>query len=438
MPHYSALTKLGLPITIGQIGTIILGFADTLMIGHHSTKELAAAAFVNTLFTLVLIFAMGFSYGLTPLVGSHYGRDEHARIGAWLKNSVFVNMLLALLLMGIMTIVFALLPYMGQPEELIPVMRPYFLISLAGLPFVVLFNTFKQMSDGIMRTQTAMWILLGGNILNIIGNYLLIYGHGGMPEWGLAGAGVSTLFSRIVMAAVFVLLLFKGKSYRIYHRGFAQSRINKNDVLTLNKLGWPLGLQMGMETAAFSLSAVMVGWIGTTALAAHQIMLTLSQLFYLIYYGMASAVAIRVSYFHGQHDDLQVRRISAAGFHLILLIAVMLSIPVWLLRFELGSWFTDNAEVSQLAAWVVIPLIIYQFGDGLQCTYANALRGVSVVKPLMYVAFFAYFVVSLPLGYVFGFVLNGGLVGIWSAFPFGLTVAGVLYYYYFIKALKKR
>ena len=194
---------------------------------------------------------------------------------------------------------------------------------------------------------------------------------------------------------------------------------------------------MGMETAAFSLSSVMVGWIGTVSLATHQVMLTISQLGYMLYYGMAAAVAIRVSYYHGQKDYENCDTTARAGMQLILLMAVVVSIPIFCFRHVIGGLFTDSQEVIDMVSLTIIPFIIYQFGDGMQANYANALRGLSNVKPLMLVAFLAYFVITLPLGYVLGIVFNGGLVGIWSAFPFGLTVAGVLYRLYFQKTLRK-
>lgn len=181
----------------------------------------------------------------------------------------------------------------------------------------------------------------------------------------------------------------------------------------------------------------MVGWIGTQALAAHQVMLTISQFFYMVYYGMASAVAVRVSYFTGQQDFKAVKLSTSAGFHLILLIATAVSVPVIIFRNQLGAVFTDNEAVWVMVGQVIIPMIIYQFGDGMQCAYGNALRGLSYVKPLMYTAFIAYFVVSLPLSYLFGIYFEMGLLGIWSAFPFGLTTAGLMYYYYFRKRLNE-
>ena len=224
--HYRSLTSLGLPIIIGQTGTILLSCADTLMIGHHGTDELAAAAFVNNMFNLVLLFGLGFSYGLTPIVGNLFGREQSSRIGETVKNALAANSLLALLLGAVVTMLYANIGNLGQPTELLPLMRPYLLVLFVSLPFVCWFNVFKQFSDGITDTRTPMWILLGGNILNIIGNYLLIYGKLGLPELGLFGAGISTMLSRVIMTIVFAAIFFLSKRYRIYRVGFIQSEPN--------------------------------------------------------------------------------------------------------------------------------------------------------------------------------------------------------------------
>lgn len=284
--HYKALIYLGLPIVIGQIGVIVLGFADTLMIGHHSTVELGAASFVNNVFNLVIIFSTGFSYGLTPIVGGLYGTHQFAPAGQALRCSLLANLLIAVLLTICMCVLYLNLENLGQPEELIPLIRPYYLVLLASLVFVMLFNGFKQFTDGITDTQTAMWILLGGNVLNIIGNYILIYGKLGFPELGLLGAGVSTLFSRIMMVVVFVLVFLRSRRFLRYKIGFFRLGWSRALLGRLNGLGWPIALQMGMETASFSLSAIMIGWLGTIALASHQVMLAISQFTFMMYYGM--------------------------------------------------------------------------------------------------------------------------------------------------------
>ena len=431
--HYGALLKLGVPIMIGQLGMIVLAFADTMMVGQHSTTELAAASFVNNMFNLAIIFATGFSYGLTPMVGALYGQGKAMDIGRSLKNGLMANGAMAVVLTVLMEILYLNIPRLGQPEELLPLIRPYYLVLLASLIFVLIFNAFKQFADGITDTRTAMWVLLTGNVLNIVGNWVLIYGELGMPELGLLGAGIATLISRILMVVIFVVIFFWTKHYAPYRDGFCRSKVNKEDFVRLNKLGWPVGLQMGMETASFNLSTIMVGWLGTLALAAHQVMLTVGQLGFMLYYGMAAAVAVRVSNFHGQRDEVEVERTSTAGFHLILVMAAVVSLLIFVTRYAIGGWFTDDATVQLLVAQLVIPFVVYQLGDGLQCNYSNVLRGISDVKPVMYIAFIAYFLISLPSGYFFGFVMELGLVGIWLSFPLGLTSAGLMFYWRFKK-----
>lgn len=434
--HYKSLLSLGLPIVVGQLGTIVLGFADTIMVGHHSMAELAAASFVNTLLTLFVVFALGFSYGLTPIVGQLFGRGETSRIGAVVRNGLAANVMLAVMIEVILMAIYANIDRLGQPEELLPLMRPYWLVSAASLPFVCVFNCFKQFYDGIGHTKMSMYVLIGGNLLNIIGNYLLIYGAFGLPELGLMGAGLSTLFSRVAMCLALVVVFFFLRRYEVHRRSFLSGRVNKSDFLHINAIAWPVALQMGMETAAFSLTAILVGWIGTTALAAHQVMLTLSQLFYMVYYGMAAAVSVRVSYFLGQRNLRAVNDTANAGFHLILLTAVVFAVPIFALRNQVGFLFTDSADVCRLVGQVIPVLIVYQFGDGLQCTFSNALRGMASVKPLIWIAFFSYFVVSLPLSWLLGIHLALGLVGVWMAFPVCLMCAGTLYYVFFRRSLR--
>ena len=354
-----------------------------------------------------------------------------------MKSAVAANTCMAVFLSAIMGVLYANLEHLGQPKELLHLIRPYFIIQLVSLPFVCWFNTFRQFTDGITDTRVAMWILISGNIMNIFGNWVLIYGHLGMSELGLIGAGLSTMISRIAMAIVMVGIFFFSKKYKEYRKGWSLGNTNRPDFRKITVLGLPLALQMGMETAAFSLSSIMVGWFGTTALAAHQVMLTISQLGYMIYYGLAAAVAVRISNFMGQRDYTAVRHTATAGIHLVFLLAMTTSIPVFLFRHSIGGLFTDNTDVISMVSMTIVPFMIYQFGDGMQSNYANAMRGIAVVKPLIWIAFIAFFIVSLPLGYLFGVVMNYQLLGIWYAFPFGLTTAGILYYIYYQKGLKR-
>lgn len=412
---------------IGQFGIIVLSFADTMMIGRHSVDELAAASFVNNMFNLVIIFATGFSYGLTPVIGRLSGRKEDEQAGCVLRNALAVNSMMALVLIAVMAVLLCNIHRLGQPEELLPLMRPYFLTLLASLVFVLPFNAFKQFADGITDTLTPMCILLGGNVFNIIFNWFLIYGKAGFPEMGLLGAGLATLSARALMFLIFIILFFNSSSYRPYLQGFTRGRCNRKDAGELVRLGMPVGLQMGMETASFSLSTVMVGWLGTIALAAHQVMLTAGQLGFMLYYGMAAAVSIRISHFHGRDNWAEVRGTAKTGFHIILLMAMTVSVFMLIFRHKIGYLFSDSAEVASAVATIVIPFVIYQFGDGMQCNYSNALRGISDVKMVTLYAFISYFVVSLPSGWLLAFPLGLGLTGIWLSFPLGLTCAGLLF-----------
>lgn len=418
---------------IGQLGMIVLGFADTMMVGHHSTTELGAASFVNNIMNLVIITATGFSYGLTPIVGGLFGREELPQAGKALRSALLANLMAGAIMMAALAILYFNVGNIGQPKELLPYIRPYYLVLLASMPFVMLFNAFKQFTDSITETRTSMWILLSGNLLNIIGNYVLIYGKAGMPEMGVVGAGVATLLSRVVMVALFLFVFLSRKKMRPYREGFFVLGWSRQLVRRLVSLGTPIALEMGMETASFSLSIIMVGWLGTIALASHQVMITISQFTFMVYYGLGAAVAVRTSYFNGQDDRDNVRHTVVAGLQVMVALELLLSGIIFLLRNHIGGWFTDSAEVSSTVISLMVPFFIYQFGDGLQITYANALRGIADVKPLMVIAFIAFFVISLPVGYFCGFVLNLGLVGVWMAFPFGLTSAGVMMWYRFKK-----
>lgn len=418
---------------IGQLGMIILGFADTMMVGHHSTTELGAASFVNNIINLVIITATGFSYGLTPIVGGLFGREELPQAGRALRCALLANLMAGAIMMAALGILYFNVGNIGQPKELLPYIKPYYLVLLASIPFVMLFNAFKQFTDSITETRTSMWILLSGNLLNIIGNYVLIYGKAGMPEMGVVGAGVATLLSRVVMVALFLFVFLSRKKMRPYREGFFVLGWSRQLVRRLVSLGTPIALEMGMETASFSLSIIMVGWLGTIALASHQVMITISQFTFMVYYGLGAAVAVRTSYFNGQDDRDNVRHTVVAGLQVMVALELLLSGIIFLLRNHIGGWFTDSAEVSSTVISLMVPFFIYQFGDGLQINYANALRGIADVKPLMVIAFIAFFVISLPVGYFCGFVLNFGLVGVWMAFPFGLTSAGVMMWYRFKK-----
>ena len=438
MNHYKDLLRLGAPVVVGQIGNLVLNFADTFMIGHHSTVELAAASFVNNIFVLAVIFAIGFNFALTPIVGPFVGRQEQGRVGKVVCAASYANMLLSVVLVATMVGFYFSLPYLGQPSELLSLMRPYLIVNIISIPFAVFGCHFKQFFDTIGRTKTSMYVLVSGNLINILGNYLLIYGNLGLPELGLLGAGVSTALSRLLMAVAFFLVFRSKREYSVFSHGAKEAR--RAEVIAyfrrMNVLGWLSAIQSTIECGAFSLVAVFVGWTGTLPLAAHQIMITMSLFFYNIYLGIATAISIRVSHFVGMGEKRAIVDVTRTGFLIIIAIATLIAIPVFLLRHDVGSLFTSNVLVGELVAMTIIPLILYQLSDAFQCCLANALRGLGEMRQMMYAAFFSYFVVSLPLSWFLGIYCGFGLVGIWSAFPVCLTVAGILYFIIFRRRLK--
>ena len=418
---------------MGQMSSIVMGFADTLMVGRYGTNELAAAGFVNNILGLLAIGGMGFSYGLTPVVGALLGEGKVHSIAGKLKNGIFACSAVGVLLMLLAGLFMLMLPWLGLPGELLPLIRPYLLMMLLSLLPLMTFNAYKQFCDGLQDTSVPMWIMLACNAFNVLANWMLIFGHCGFPEMGLLGAGLATLLSRLLEFLLLAGVFHLTGRYALYRRDFPGTCITGADQRELYRMGCPVALQLGLEAASFSLSAVYVGWLGATALAAHQIMIVVGRLFFMLYYGMAAAVAVRVSYYRGAGETEQTRRVAFAGLHLCWFIGLCLAIPLLLLRGRLGMLFTHSADVPALVAMLCVPFLIYQVGDALQCVYANALRGMARVKPMVRIAFVAYIVISLPLGYLFGFVCGWGLTGIWMAFPFGLTTAGLLYYREFKK-----
>ncbi len=435
--YYSAILRLGTPIVLGQLGNVILGFIDTIMVGHYSAYALSSAGFVNNIFNLGIVALLGFSYGATPIIGAFYGRKEHDNVGAAFKDSIFANILCGMGIILIYTILYFNLGNLGQPEELLPTMRPYFLILLLSMPFTVIFNCFKQFTDTVAATKTAMWVILAGNVTNIILNYLLIYGVSVFPEWGLTGAGVATLISRILMVAMFYLFIKRQSKFKVYGKGFRARRTRKKDVANLFRVGTPLALQMGMETASFSLASLLMGWLGATELAAFQVMCITGSLCFLVYYGIGSAACIRISHYRGRKEWEKVHHTASASLHIILIAAILLSIIIILFKQQLAAIFTNDINIQQMFTALLIPMLAYQISDGIQTNYANALRGIEVTKPLGIYAFISYICLALPCSYLLGFSLNLGAMGVAYGLPIGLTTAAMLYYARFRKEINK-
>ena len=424
--NYWSLLKLAVPIIIGQLGGIITGLADTIMVGQHSTEELAAASFVNNVLNAFIIFGTGFSFALTPLVGENLARNKKYVAAAWKKNSLVANLLLSFVLIGILTVIYFNIDLLGQPAELLPLIKPYFIISMISVVFVMLANSYRQFVEAITDPSVSMWILLSGNLLNIVGNYALIYGKFGLPEMGLIGAGYSTLASRIFMLAAFIVVFLSKPSYRAYRRGFKRMWVMPNRLLRITKIGMPIAFQQGLEAATFSLTAIMVGWLGSTELAAHQVVISISTISFTTYLGLGAATAIKTSYYKGARDFEQVRKTTVAGVHLGIVVSTLTCIVLYLLRNDISYLFSDDPVVSTFVVMLLPILMLYQYVDGAQIVLANALRGLSDVKSIMWISFVTNFLIAIPAGYILGFPLGMGIQGIWLAYPIGFLFSVAL------------
>ena len=424
--NYWSLLKLAVPIIIGQLGGIITGLADTIMVGQHSTEELAAASFVNNVLNAFIIFGTGFSFALTPLVGENLARNKKYVAAAWKKNSLVANLLLSFVLIGILTVIYFNIDLLGQPAELLPMIKPYFIVSMISVVFVMLANSYRQFVEAITDPSVSMWILLSGNLLNIVGNYALIYGKFGLPEMGLIGAGYSTLASRIFMLVAFIIVFLSKPSYRVYRRGFKRMWVMPNRLLRITKIGMPIALQQGLEAATFSLTAIMVGWLGSTELAAHQVVISISTISFTTYLGLGAATAIKTSYYKGARDMEQVRKTTVAGVHLGIVVSTLTCLVLYLLRNDISYLFSDDPVVSTFVVMLVPILMLYQYVDGAQIVLANALRGLSDVKSIMWISFVTNFLIAIPAGYILGFPLGMGIQGIWLAYPIGFMFSVAL------------
>lgn len=431
------LLVLAGPIVIGQLGVVLVSFADTFMVGHYGVKELAAASFVNNLTMLLVVTGLGFSLGLTPLVSEAEGRADRKLAGALLRNGLKSNAVLAALVFIVMVVLYLNLDNMGQPEELLPLIKPYYIVVSVSILCTYFFNTFKQFTDGLTKTKVSMTVIIASNVMNIVGNYVLIYGKAGFPEMGLLGAGISTLAARIFTVAAMAGYVFFNKRMKEYVAGFRSKAESRGLLGKVTRLGIPIGLQMGMETASFSLVVILVGKLGTTELAAHQVMVTISQICYMLYIAVASASAIMISSFSGRKMFREISLTSRAAYVSVLGLTVICAGSVILFLRPLSSLFTESGIVTDMVATIALPFLLYQFGDGLQIAYANALRGLQKVKPILPIAFVSYFIISIPASYVFAFPLGMELPGIWYGFPISLTFAGIFYYLTYRKAYIK-
>lgn len=434
---YRQLALLGAPILVGQLGQIIVGFADNIMVGRYSTDALAAASFVNNVFNVAILCCVGFTYGLTPLAGALFGAGEHARTGSLTRTALRINVIFTLMIMSAMTVLYFCLDHLGQPAHLMPLIRPYFLIFLAGMLPVAVFNVMAQWSYAINRTMMPMWIILGANALNVAGNYALIYGHWGMPELGLTGAGLSTLAARVVCPVAIMCIFLGVKKFRVYADGFRHLAPSAGDRRRIVRTSLPVSLQMTFETAAFSLAAIMVGWLGHVELAAFQIFIIIGTLGFCVYYSLGAAVAVKVANAAAAPEPgAAMRHYAWAGYHMMLVLMLAACVVFVTAGHMLICAFTTDARVIAVASTLIFPMVLYQLGDATQITFANALRGTSHVLPMLWIAFVSYVMAGIPATYLLCFTAGLETFGVILSFSVSLFLAAGLFLLFFLRATR--
>lgn len=427
--EYKALFRLGLPVLVTQLGIIIVGFADTMMVGAYGVNELAAAAFVNSLFVIPIVMQIGFSQGLTPLIGAFFGQGNHRSAGQTLRAGLQINIAVSAALCVVMGVLYFFLDRFGQPAELLPIARQYYLIVLSTMVPLAIFNAFQQMCNGINDTAMPMWMILVSNVMNIFGNWLLIFGHWGCPEMGLAGAGTSTMVARIVAMAAICIFFFNARRYRPYTFGY-HDKGERGELARIRREVWttsyPVMIQSGIECSLWSFGAVVSGWFGKIQLAAYQVVNTMAQLGFMTFISFGTATSIRVANYIGVKDIRGARRITSAGLHLNIVLATMAS-AVFLFG---GRWlvhcFSPDEKVIESALTLIMPLVIYQYMDAIQLTYCNAIRGTSEVKPLLWISIISYIAVGVPVLLWFAEGFGLGNIGVYYSFDVALFIAAVI------------
>lgn len=435
--EYGTLFMLGMPVMATQLGIIAVAFADTAMVGAYGVDELAAAAFVNSMFMIPAVMQIGFASGITPLIGALFGRNDHEGAGRTLRAGMQVNSFLSVGLTVVMAILYFFLDCFGQPEELMPLIREYYLIILASLFPMAIFNCSQQTANAVNDTAMPMWIILSANALNILGNYVLIYGKWGFPEMGLNGAGISTLTARIASAIAILMVFMISNRYRPYKKeAMGASHVGYIRVIVW-RTSWPVMIQSGIECGLWSLGAIVTGWFGKIQLAAYQVINTISQLGFMIFMSFGIAVSIRASNCTGTDDIPGVRRITIAGLHLNMILAAIASVVFLVWGDNLAGFFTPDGEVLASAQLLIIPLVLYQFGDATQLTFANGLRGTGNTRPFLWVSLIAYILIGVPAMFWLATGLDMGNVGVYYSFSFALFGAAILYYLYFRKTIRE-
>jgi multidrug resistance protein, MATE family len=430
--------KLALPIIIGELAQMALHIIDTAMVGAISYKQLAAASLVINAMNIPFVIGLGMTISVSQMVSLAHGRRDSQLVSHYFFNGFILCAITAIIIS--LGLVFGknILLHLGQDAEVVQYALPF--MQLMGLSIIplLLFMALKQFADGLEYTRTAMAISLLGMPVNILLNWLLIYGNWGFPRLELNGAGWSTLITRCLMFIVLGLVILKHRTFKRYVAvSKTQWRLRSKTIRELLHIGVPSSLQIGMEAGAFAVSGIIIGTIGAVAQASHQIALSCASFTFMVSLGLAQAGSIRVSNAYGTLNWPKISVIGKSTLIVALIYGSFCAIAFVLFRHQLPILFNNNAEVLKMAALLVLFAAIFQISDSTQAIGAGLLRGIKDVKYPTIMITIAYWVIGIPCGYLFAFVFNMGASGIWLGLIIGLTMASLFLLNRFLRMSKR-
>lgn len=428
--EYSTSLRLALPVALSQLGYIVVQFADNAMVGAYGGENplpLSAVSFgVMTSFVMFSL-ALGITLGITPIIGEHYARGEYRRTAHYLQSSLVMSTIVGVLLMVLQLASEPLLYMLGQPEDVVDMAIPYYRLMAYSIPSVMLYGCFKQFLEGTGNTTTPMLIAIVTNLINILLNYIFIFGHCGYEPMGVYGAGLATLIARYISPLLILAYFVIKQEYCDYLRLFSRSVNYVKDSLRLLHIGIPVAGQMLLEGAAFVVSSIMMGWFGAIPIAANQISGTYGNAAFMLTVAIGSATTIRVSHCYGVRDKEQLHRVVGTSMQLGIAWGVTVLLLFTSLRNILPQAFTPNEQVISLASLMLVLVALYQVSDAIQGSMIGVLRGLQDVKVITYISFLAYILLNIPVGYLCAFTFGMGATGLLVGYIVGLTTAAVLY-----------
>lgn len=429
--HFPKTLYLAYPVMLSQLGQVMVGVADSMMVGRLGAETLAAASLANSIFFVVMMFGIGVSMAITPLVAAADGEGKSKRIARVFKHGFVINAFSGCVLFLIILMAAPGLYYLNQPIEVVNLAIPYLgIITLSLIPFMF-FQTFKQFTEGLSQTRQAMAVTIFCNVINVFLNWVMIYGHLGFPAMGLNGAGWATLISRILMGLMIFYYVWNSKRYQSYKIGFGFKKLSFPLMSKMLQIGVPTGLQFTFEVGAFSAAAIMMGWIGVNALAAHQIAINLASISYMMASGLSAAAMVRVGNQLGRNDIKTLREIGFTSFAMVVIFMLFFAVALIAFRNFLPMLYIDELPVIEMTASLLVIAGLFQLSDGIQVVGLGALRGMADVKIPTIITLIAYWGVGLPLGYFLAFHLGLKEQGIWYGLLVGLTSTGILLIYRF-------